>query len=505
MDSAKSTWLRRAIFGVVALSLLGVLAYLLVYALRGWDFAELHLNKPSPDDVQGAHNLLPPVIAAMALAICALVLWWLEARRNPEEVAQVGEELAEELERQREHSRALERSRQMLAQWNRKLRHELSELHRQGGVLGSGAGVEELVLRMSMELTDASKGLLFERSSGGDGLDVVSHAGFEDPDPHDSWLVRRFANEVIERDEIVREDLSGRDAEANGNGSDDIQNLIAVPVYISDEFSGVVVCANSDSYGTHDDDVLIALGDHAGAVLENTRLQTDLRDAYISTVDMLAEAIRAKDPHLGGHSREVSEYVHRVAQGLGLDPQRREQLIFASLLHDIGKIGISERILLKPASLTDEEFTVIKLHPRIGSRLVEQVSALAPLAPAILLHHERWDGTGYPSGLKGEEIPLEARVIGVADAFSAMTSDRPYRGRMSLDEACTELERCAGTQFDPEVVRRFVEEVRADPPDGGFDPVAEALDDPEIRSRRDGGDLLLGRGPLELIDPLTLL
>src|SRR3954453_8078254 len=145
--SPKSIWLRRAIFGLVALSLLGVLAYLLVYALRGWDFAELPLNKPSPDDVQGARNLLPPAIAAMALAICALVLWWLEARRDPEDVAQVGEELAEELDRQREHTRAIERSRQMLAEWNRKLRRELRELHRRGGILGGDAGVEELVLR----------------------------------------------------------------------------------------------------------------------------------------------------------------------------------------------------------------------------------------------------------------------------------------------------------------------------------------------------------------------
>jgi GGDEF domain-containing protein len=150
---------------------------------------------------------------------------------------------------------------------------------------------------------------------------------------------------------------------------------------------------------------------------------------------------------------------------------------------------------------------VIKLHPRIGSRLVEQVAALAPLAPSILHHHERYDGTGYPSGLRGEEIPLESRVIGIADAFSAMTSDRPYRGRMSLDDACDELERCAGTQFDPEVVRLFVDAVRADPPaeDSDDDALVEAMDDPELRSRLAAGELLVGAGPLELIDQLTLL
>jgi HD-GYP domain-containing protein (c-di-GMP phosphodiesterase class II) len=129
--------------------------------------------------------------------------------------------------------------------------------------------------------------------------------------------------------------------------------------------------------------------------------------------------------------------------------------VFGSLLHDLGKIGISERILLKPAALTPEERGVIELHPRIGHRLVERVEALEPIADAILHHHERWDGGGYPDGLAGEDISLEARIICVADSFSAMTADRPYRRRMPLDEACAELERCAGTQFDPRVVDAF--------------------------------------------------
>jgi diguanylate cyclase (GGDEF)-like protein len=224
----------------------------------------------------------------------------------------------------------------------------------------------------------------------------------------------------------------------------------------------------------------------------------------VSTIRMLAEAIQAKDPFLRGHSEEVSDYVGAVARRMGLDSRAREQLMVGSLLHDVGKIGISERILHKPDRLTQEEFAVIQLHPRIGYRLIEQVPALKPVASAVLHHHERYDGGGYPAGLKGEQIPLEARIVCVADAFSAMTADRPYRRRMPLDAACDELERNAGTQFDPEVVRVFIEELRNRPPDGD-DPLARALDDAEIQLHREADEPVLGAGVAALSCPVTLL
>ena len=487
------------------MALLGTLAYLLVQAARGYDLFDVDFHGfPGPRFVEHKIEVLPWLIAATVASLCALALWLRDRRRVESAAEEVRDELGAEVEQAREQRQRLERARDQLREWNRELQSRLHDLQRNSGVLGDRHDVPSLVLEMSVELTDAEKGLLFARRE--DGVALAADTGF-DSDPRESPLAKRFAEEVLQRDEIVREEFDAGDRAEGGEADAEIRNLIAVPLYVSDEFSGVVVCANSRSYGEHDDEVLIALGDHAGAVLENTHLHGELRDAYVGTVDMLADAIRAKDPHLGGHSREVSLYVHRVAERLGLDARGREQLIFASLLHDLGKIGITERILLKPGALTPEEYTVIKLHPRIGSRLVEQVNALAPLAPSILHHHERFDGTGYPSGLKGEQIPLESRVIGIVDAFSAMTSDRPYRGRMSLDAACEELERCAGSQFDPEVVRLFVEEVRADPPeeDHDDDALVEAMDDPELRSRREEGELLVGAGPFELIDNLTLL
>ena len=220
---------------------------------------------------------------------------------------------------------------------------------------------------------------------------------------------------------------------------------------------------------------------------------------------MLAEAIEAKDPFLRGHSDEVSRYVGAVARRMGLESPQRERLIFGSLLHDVGKIGISERILLKPARLTPEERAVIELHPRIGYRLVERVPALREIAPAILYHHERYDGTGYPARLAGEQIPIEARIVCVADSFSAMTAERPYRPRMSLDDACGELERCAGSQFDPEVVRIFCEEVRAHPVSDDEAIAAALAADPDIELQRGADEPLLGHGPLAVTDNLTLL
>jgi diguanylate cyclase (GGDEF)-like protein len=240
--------------------------------------------------------------------------------------------------------------------------------------------------------------------------------------------------------------------------------------------------------------------------LQNARLQGRLRNAYVATVRVLAQAIEAKDPFLRGHCDEVSNLVHSVARRLELDPRTRENVVFASLLHDVGKIGISERILLKPGPLTDAERALVQLHPRIGYRLVEQVPELQAIGLAVLHHHERWDGRGYPAGLAGEAIPLEARLIAIADAFSAMISDRPYGVRMTPSEACDELKDHAGAQFDPDLVELFCDEVdrRGDElqTEGAVDA---AFDDPELQQFREEGEAVLGSHALAATDNTTLL
>ena len=405
---------------IVAVPLIGALGYLLLRALGG-------ANRLVDRDIVGlgesgtAYAALPFLIIAFAAALVALVGWWLASRRAGTEAG--AEEIAHrEIER-------LRRAHEEQRRYSRELSSKLSEMHRREGVLGGRDDVRTLVLRAAISLLDAEKGLLLSRrDDDGDGnLDVVAAVNF-DKDPEASSLVQRFGGEVIERDTIVRIGSDEMPDDRPEPADDEIDNLVAIPIYISDQFDGVVVCANGAAL-EHDDEVLVALGDHAGAILENSRLHGELRGSYLATVKMLADAIEVKDPFLRGHSDEVSGLVRAMAGRLELTDERREQLIFGSLLHDIGKLGVSERILLKPGPLTDEEFSAVKLHPRIGYRLVAQLPLLQSVAPAILHHHERYDGDGYPSGLAGERIPLEARVISIIDAFSADDQRPPLLGR----------------------------------------------------------------------------
>jgi diguanylate cyclase (GGDEF)-like protein len=395
-----------------------------------------------------------------------------ERARALGESARVSGEREELLERQlRDQREALrheqglrlrvERARQAEREWARELREQVLRMYRSQGPSGD---VRELVLEVAMRLSEAKCGLLLsKRDADGDGrLDVVCHSGFRN-DPADSSVAQRFAERVLERDEIVREDAPGDGVSA---ADDEIDSLVAIPLYMNDGFEGVVVCANRPGgFEELDDDVLLALGDHAGAVLENHRLQGRLRSSYLAVVGLLADAVESVDPFVDSHSPEITDYIGRVARRLGLDPARREDLVFTGLLRDVGKLGVSERVLLKPGRLTADERRVIELHPVIGARIVERVPELARLAPGIRHHHERWDGEGYPDGLRGDEVPVDARVVAVADCFSALTSERPYREQLSPTEACEEIERCAGSQFDPEIAALFVEEVRRRPVD----------------------------------------
>jgi diguanylate cyclase (GGDEF)-like protein len=385
--------------------------------------------------------------------------------------------------------------------WSAELRERLHELHVERGALGDTGDVRALVLQVALLLTEAQKGLLLSHADAdGDGrLDLVCADGFEH-DPEQSAVAQHFADEVLERDATVRaDDLEELPLGARTPADDEIESLVAVPIYIHDRFHGVVVCANRPGgFDDLDDDVLLALGDHAGTALANGRLRGEARASYLATVRVLADAVAAKDRALRGHANDVTAAVLTVADRVGLDAAARERLVFAAQLHDVGKLAVSERILLKPGPLTAEERAAVEEHPRVGHRLIEQVPALRELGPAILHHHERWDGAGYPARLRGEEIPLEARVICVADAFSAMREERPYRDALSLDEACEELTRCAGTQFDPVVVRHFVDEVRRKPPEVAPGPLELAVD-----AAHDGA--LLGDGFASAVDGLTLL
>jgi putative nucleotidyltransferase with HDIG domain len=171
----------------------------------------------------------------------------------------------------------------------------------------------------------------------------------------------------------------------------------------------------------------------------------------------LSRAIERRDPYTRGHSVRVTQVAEAIARRLGWDEARLALLKVGGPLHDVGKLGISNEVLAKPGRLDEGELDQIRQHPRLGARILLRVAALRTALPYVLYHHERWDGHGYPTGRAGEQIPLEARVLAVADAFDAMTSDRPYRRALDHDAAVAEVARCAGTQFDPEIVRIFLE------------------------------------------------
>ncbi|WP_322795325.1 HD-GYP domain-containing protein [Tepidiforma sp.] len=192
------------------------------------------------------------------------------------------------------------------------------------------------------------------------------------------------------------------------------------------------------------------------AYIEIRDMSEQLRDAYTGTLESLVTALDVRDQETRGHSVRVAQHAMDIARLLGIRDEEELLTVYrGALMHDVGKIGVPDAILLKPDRLTEEEWEFMRRHPAMGYRILAQVPYLRPAAKIVLAHHERWDGAGYPRGLKGEEIPLGARIFAVCDTYDAIISDRPYRRGQSPDAALAEILRCAGTQFDPKVVEAF--------------------------------------------------
>lgn len=200
--------------------------------------------------------------------------------------------------------------------------------------------------------------------------------------------------------------------------------------------------------------------------LEDSKEQ--LEQAYLDMIQTLRYTVEAKDLYTRGHSDRVSEYSVLIGEKLGLSIEQIKILRIGGLFHDIGKIGIPDSILLKPSKLTDEEYSQIKNHPSIGAHILGLAAIFQDIIPIVKHHHERYDGNGYPSKLKGEEIPYLARIAAVADTFDAMTSRRSYRGPIDIEHVKEEIKRCEGTQFDPQIAEVFIEILNND-----FDKIKE--------------------------------
>jgi len=236
------------------------------------------------------------------------------------------------------------------------------------------------------------------------------------------------------------------------------KNIICLPVIAKGKLFGVLEVINKSIgyFNETDLDLLTTLTNHIAVAIDNSKLYKELENTFYSIISALAETIEKKDPYTGGHAQRVKKYSVAIGKYLDLTDSEKTTLELSSILHDVGKVGISDCILRKTTSLTTDEFNEMKKHTLVGEDIIRHVSSLQSIIPGIKHHHERYDGTGYPDALKGEEIDLIARIIAVTDAFDAMTTTRSYRDKISEEMAINELKNNSGTQFDPEIVEAFI-------------------------------------------------
>jgi HD-GYP domain-containing protein (c-di-GMP phosphodiesterase class II)/pSer/pThr/pTyr-binding forkhead associated (FHA) protein len=240
---------------------------------------------------------------------------------------------------------------------------------------------------------------------------------------------------------------------------DDIRSVLCVPFVRDKQIIGIIyldTLSHRKEFTEADLDLLISLAGPASIHLQNALYISQLKKSHWGTIQALAQAVDARDPYTIGHNRRVSRYAVAIGSYLHWPEEKIRLVELGGILHDIGKIGVSDTILLKPGPLNDEEMRSMRRHPEIGAKITAKVDFLHPVVPYVLYHHERWDGRGYPHGLKGPDIPEEGRLLAVCDTYDAMTTTRPYRKGLAPDIAIKELLKNRGKQFDPLFVNALV-------------------------------------------------
>ncbi|HWR71768.1 MAG TPA: HD domain-containing phosphohydrolase [Nitrospirota bacterium] len=302
--------------------------------------------------------------------------------------------------------------------------------------------------RLSLMLIDEAGGELMIRASHGLPPELASQARRREGEGVSGLVVKHGKPFIIS---------NGRHPDPEVMQALNRENMpvssMSVPLMGRNKVIGVLNISKykQPSFTTSDLQIASILASQVVSALENAKLYDNLRDSYVRTVQALVAAVEAKDPYTRWHSTNVAKYAVAIARDMGMTPSRLEEIHIASILHDVGKIGISERIISKPDRLSHDEFEIMKDHPAHGVRILDPIGFSIVIIDAIFQHHERYDGKGYPQGLRGDLISLPARILSVADTIDAMLSERPYRGIISGEEVLKELERESGGQFDPAI------------------------------------------------------
>jgi HD-GYP domain-containing protein (c-di-GMP phosphodiesterase class II) len=307
---------------------------------------------------------------------------------------------------------------------------------------------------VSLKLSDITEELLLLRKDGKFRQEIVYGSRITAPGS--------FASEaMLSNQPTILRDIGEADQFSFPSyvADEKFKSLIALPLSSGTRQTGILTIYVKEPTEVSSDVLAIVsiVANVTATAVENSQLVSRIEKNYFSTIEALTAAIEAKDPYTRGHSKRVTQFAITLAERFGVSETDIRNLQYGATLHDIGKIGISGKILNKTSRLTEDEYEMIKRHPVIGERIIERVDFLQGARPIVRGHHERFDGTGYPDGLRDEEIPFLARIAAVVDFFDALTSDRPYRRAYSAEQALLMVRESIGREFDPVVAREFLE------------------------------------------------
>jgi len=347
----------------------------------------------------------------------------------------------------------------------RRAHRDLATMYKIGMSINSSQDVSELLNMLSEKLLNIFQAdrVVIMLFGSGRGRIVNKITKTNEPNMKDAGeismsMVQEVVTEgmsILSYDALADERFKGKQSIVINK----IRSAMCSPLKGREAVLGILYLDTHKSVGKftqQDLQLLSIIGNQAGIAIENARLATDLEELFTGSLKTLVATIEAKDSVTSGHSIRVTSISQAIGKELGLSKEAIRILRISALLHDIGKVGVPESILGKPAPLSENEFIRIKEHPSRGAEIIENIKNVEEIVTAVKHHHERYDGGGIPDGLKGDNIPLISRIIAVADAYDAMTFDRPYRKGVTSDKAVKEIQRCSGTQFDPKIVEAFV-------------------------------------------------